>query len=226
METRSVLVAERPAEGFAPRCAWIGCRRRFGVQAALASVGAVAFGVFAGGTAGSAQLGPSPTVYADDIDILVQLLAVEHLTYALYRQQVSRLNAAGPAEPPAPVSLIALRQLRNQEGRHVGLLTAILAERNGPIASIPGYDFGVVDATGFARVAATIENEVVATYTGAVPALTDPWLRRTLTAVLAVEARHATFLNEATGASPFPRESETAANKLRTLLFTEGFLAR
>jgi rubrerythrin len=225
MEKPSVSVDDRPLAEHVVRCAGTMSRRRFGVQAALAGAGAIAFGTRAGAPVGAAPLGPSPTVYADDIDILVQLLAVEHLTYALYRQGISRMAARPADEPALSVSLPVIRRLRDQEGRHVGLLTALLAERNGPIAAIPGYDFGYADGDGFLQVAATIENAAVATYTGAVPTISDPWLRRALTAVLAVEARHAAYLSGAIGASPFPQASETVANKLPTLLFVERFVA-
>ena len=76
------------------------------------------------------------------------------------------------------------------------------------------YDFGdaYTDADAFLATAAALENTGVSAYDGAGQFLADPELLTAAGSIVAVEARHASYLNLITGEVPFPAAFETPAD--------------
>jgi hypothetical protein len=72
------------------------------------------------------------------------------------------------------------------------------------------YNFGYTDAQSFLTTAAALENVGVAAYDGAGRYLKDLGLITAAASIVAVEARHAAYLNLITGANPFPDAVDSA----------------
>jgi hypothetical protein len=66
------------------------------------------------------------------------------------------------------------------------------------------YDFGYGTPSEFLGVAKALENTGVAAYKGAAPTVSNDDVFAAAISIHSVEARHASFLNELNGSSPFP----------------------
>ena len=78
------------------------------------------------------------------------------------------------------------------------------------------YYFGYTDANSFLMTAAALENTGVSAYDGAAQYLTDKGLLTAAGSIVAIEARHASYLNMVTGADPFPEGFEQARPRTRS----------
>ncbi len=194
-------------------------------SARLAGAGALAVG-FAG-------LGPGRTMaqgaeFAGDLDHLRRLHGVEQAAHALYRGALIRFTSDDSTSgdrllPTYPT----LARIRDQEQGHLSLLAQEIVARGGEPATPPtAFDFGYDDFAGFLQVAAEIEAASVAAYVGAVAAIAEPALRETVAGVLAVEARHAAYVNGRVGDSPFPSAVDRPRSPSEVLAATGHFVAR
>jgi hypothetical protein len=95
------------------------------------------------------------------------------------------------------------------ETAHVETLTQVITDLGGEPVAAAEYDFGVTDAQTFLQTAAVLENVGVAAYDGAGAAIQDPGLLTAAGSIVAVEARHAAYLNLVIGENPFPAAFET-----------------
>jgi hypothetical protein len=95
------------------------------------------------------------------------------------------------------------------EDAHVETLTSVITDLGGEPVAAGTYDFGVTDAATFLATAAAVENLGVAAYDGAGASIESPDILLAAGGIVAVEARHASYLNLITGASPFPAAVET-----------------
>jgi hypothetical protein len=87
------------------------------------------------------------------------------------------------------------------------------------------YDFGYGnDPNEFLGVAATLENVGVAAYDGAAQFLSTPALITAAGTIVAIEARHASYLNLVTGEVPFPDAFETPMTPEEVLNAAGGFI--
>ena len=200
-----------------------GSRRAF-LAGSTKLAGAGALTVAVGGLA-PVRPAAAGAEFADDVDVLRYLSGLEQTAYALYRGAMIRFSSDESSSgdrllPKYPT----LARIRDQERGHLALLTAGIAARGGePAATAPAYDFGYEDFAGFLRVAAELEAAVVAAYVGAVAAIAEPALRATVAGVLAVEARHAAYVNGRLGASPFPAATDAARSRAEVLAVTGRF---
>jgi hypothetical protein len=160
----------------------------------------------------------------DDVANLRLLLDLEHLAYALYREAAIRFGEVPGDDLTTSLHRSVLPRVREHEGDHVGLLTALLVERDGPLAAVATYDFGYSDERGFVQVATHIENALVGAYVHVLPAINEPFLHRVLTSLLAVEARHAAYFGGQSGEPAFPQAREGAASKIASLLVIDRYL--
>jgi len=140
-----------------------------------------------------------------DLERLNDLLALEELEEALYREALTMFGEEGfDAERPASV-YPSLSLIRRQEAEHVAALRRELGDRAATAIEPDQYVFGYKDIDGFLVVAAAIENVGVAAYVDAIPTFVDRRLLATLVSIVAVEARHSAYLNARLALSSFPK---------------------
>jgi hypothetical protein len=144
--------------------------------------------------------------FTSDIDVLNYALTLEHLEAAFYQMTGDYdLGTDGYGNPINDW----LAAVGEHETAHVETLTQVINDLGGEPVAAAQYDFGVTDAASFLTTAASMENLGVAAYDGAGAAIQDPGLLTAAGSIVAVEARHASYLNLITGASPFPAAYET-----------------
>jgi hypothetical protein len=153
------------------------------------------------------------TTFADDVEVLNYALTLEHLEAAFYAMSGDYSFGEDAFGNSIDEWMMAIGE---HENAHVATLTQVITDLGGEPVAAGEYDFGVTDAQSFLATAATLENVGVAAYDGAGQFIENADL---LTAaeigderagsIVAVEARHASYLNLITGESPFPAAFET-----------------
>ena len=144
-----------------------------------------------------------------DIDVLNYALTLEHLEYAFYRDGIG-LFAFGTDSRGQSIDT-SFAAIRDHEGAHVETLTSVISDLGGEPVAEATYDFGDAyrDPMAFMMTAAALENTGVSAYDGAAQFITDPELLTAAGSIVAVEARHASYLNLLTGEIPFPAPFES-----------------
>jgi hypothetical protein len=172
-----------------------------------------------GGTAMLTALVAPPLASAKltDVSILNFGLRFERLQATFYTQ-AEELGTIG--DMPARKQRWA-RTLGAHERAHVRILKQVLGPKAGPR---PSFDFGEDNETdaAFTRTAVAMEDLTVALLTGIVPQIQDRGITAALLGLLTVEARHAAWARNITGANPVP----VAFDEPRTLASVNGTLAR
>ena len=152
--------------------------------------------------------------FADDIDVLNYALTLEHLENAFY--EMAPMYELGE-DPYGNAINDYMMMIGEHEAAHVATLTQVITDLGGEPVARAEYDFGVTDAQSFLMTAATLENVGVAAYDGAGAAIQNKDLLTAAGSIVAVEARHAAYLNVVTGTSPFPAAVETPMSKTEVL---------
>jgi rubrerythrin len=144
-----------------------------------------------------------------DLDVLNYALTLEHLEYAFYRDGVGLFTFGDDSRGMSIDDNFAA--IRDHEGEHVATLTKVITDLGGEPVMEATYDFGDAysNPMAFMQTAAALENTGVSAYDGAGQFLTDPDLLTAAGTIVAVEARHASYLNLLTGEVPFPAAFET-----------------
>jgi hypothetical protein len=144
-----------------------------------------------------------------DLDVLNYALTLEHLEYAFYRDGVGLFTFGDDSRGQSIDDNFAA--IRDHEGEHVTTLTTVITDLGGTPVEEANYDFGDAydSADGFMMTAAALENTGVSAYDGAAQFLMDPDLLTAAGSIVAVEARHASYLNLLNGETPFPSAFET-----------------
>ena len=145
--------------------------------------------------------------FADDLEILNYALTLEHLEFAFYRDGLEDLgeDAFADEDLELPENIFErLGEIRDHEQDHVEFLTQTITDLGGTPVEEASYDFGYDDVAGFLEVAAALENTGVAAYAGAAPSIESGDILPATLGVHSVEARHAAYLNDLNGESPFP----------------------
>jgi rubrerythrin len=145
--------------------------------------------------------------FESDVDVLNYALTLEHLETAFYRDGISQFTfGMDPFNNSIDTMLAAIR---DHEQGHVDTLTDVITQLGGTPVEEAMYDFGYTDAKSFLTTAAAIENLGVSAYDGAGQYIETPDLLTAAGSIVAVEARHAAYLNLITGAEPYPSAFET-----------------
>ena len=188
-------------------------------SAKLAGGGALALSAVAVPVARGVLAQDAP--FADDVAVLNYALTLEHLEYAFYRDGLD-LFAAGDFDDGVYDNLLAIR---DHEGAHVETLTAVITDLGGTPVQEAEYDFGYGDdPAAFLDVAAALENTGVSAYDGAGQFIADPGLLTAAGGIVAVEARHASYLNDLNGEIPFPDSFETPLTPDEVLAIAGPFI--
>jgi hypothetical protein len=160
--------------------------------------------------------------FATDVDVLNYALTLEHLEAAFYEMS-GMFELGEDAYGNSIGEYVAV--IGEHEAAHVATLTDVITQLGGEPVARAEYDFGVTDAATFLATAATLENVGVAAYDGAGAAIQDPELLTAAGSIVAVEARHAAYLNLITGTSPFPAAVETPLSMSEVLDAAGPFIA-
>jgi len=148
-----------------------------------------------------------------DVDVLNYALTLEHLENAFYRDgldtfsdeeliDADALSAFGDHVRMAVPD--HLRAVGDHEAAHVSAISDTIETLGGTPVSEATYDFGYGTPSEFLGVAKALENTGVAAYKGAAPTVSNDDVFAAAISIHSVEARHASFLNELNGSSPFP----------------------
>lgn len=190
----------------------------------IAAGGALAMSIgkglsFGPGMASAQDATPAP--FANDLDILNYALTLEHLEATFYREGVAAFTAAdfndGVYEN--------LKVVAEHEADHVKLLTGAISGAGGTPVAEATYDFGYgTDPAAFLEVAAALENTGVSAYDGAGAYIQDVNIVAVAGQIVAVEARHASYLNLVNGKVPFPASFETPLSKDEVLAIAGPFI--
>jgi rubrerythrin len=146
--------------------------------------------------------------FEDDIDVLNYALTLEHLEFAFYRDGIGNFTF-GTDDSGFSIDE-QLAAIRDHEGAHVETLTSVINDLGGEPVEEGEYDFGDAyeDPAAFLATAMALENTGVSAYDGAGAALENPELLTAAGTIVAVEARHASYLNLLNGEIPFPAAFE------------------
>ncbi len=159
------------------------------------------------------QTTPANTVssdFTDDLDVFNYALTLEHLENAFYRDGLPLFADLGTDGFGFSVNE-QLAAIGAHEAAHVATLTDVIASLGGTPVAEGAYNFAdaYASADAFLATAAALENTGVSAYDGAAQFITDPGLLGAAGGIVAVEARHAAYLNELNGEVPFPASFET-----------------
>ena len=187
---------------------------------------------FAAGAAVAMSLGSVPSIarlaqaqeLQSDLDVLNYALALEHLEYAFYRDGVGLFSFGNDSRGQSIDGNFAA--IRDHEGEHVQTLTSVIADLGGTPVEEATYDFGDAYGSpeGFMQTAMALENTGVSAYDGAGQFIADPELLTAAGSIVAVEARHASYLNLLNGEIPFPAAFETAKSPEEILEIAGPFI--
>ena len=147
--------------------------------------------------------------FKDDLEVLNYALTLEHLEHAFYRDGVGRFEFGKDTFGLSVDKNLAA--IRDHEGAHVKALTDVVTSLGGTPVAEATYDFGdaYTNPKAFLATAVALEATGVKAYDGAAQYLADRDLLTAAGSIVAIEARHSSYLNQITGASPFPGPFES-----------------
>ncbi len=187
----------------------------------------------AGGAAVALSLSNVPSIrnlvaaqeLASDLDVLNYALTLEHLEFAFYRDGVGLFDLGTDGFGQSiNDNFVAIR---DHEGAHVTTLTDVITQLGGVPVTEQTYNFtdAYASVDGFLATAAALENTGVGAYDGAAQFISDPGLLTAAGSIVAVEARHASYLNLLVNEVPFPAAFETPLTMDEVLEIAGPFFA-
>jgi rubrerythrin len=202
--------------------------RRRVVGGAVAGGGALALVAAVPGLSRAQDATPaaSPAAgFGSDVDVLNYALTLEHLEYAFYRDGVDLFDFGTDGFGFAINDQLAA--IRDHEAVHVQTLTAVIGQLGGtPVAEgTYKFDDAYASDSAFLKTAMALENTGVQAYDGAGQFLRDPALLTAAGTIVAVEARHASYLNLINDKAPFPAAFEKPLTMAQVLKIAGPFLA-
>ena len=195
-------------------------------------------GALVGAATGAMALGLSPALRAnfsalaqdddenggfeDDIAVLNYALTLEHLENAFYRDNAATYDLGVDGFGNAINDYMAV--IGAHELAHVETLVSVITDLGGEPVEEATYDFGVTDAVTFLATAAALENTGVSAYDGAAASIENVDLLNAAGSIVAVEARHASYLNLINSDDPFPAAFETPLSRDEVLAIAGPFI--
>ena len=158
---------------------------------------------------------PAQLEAANDLTVLNYALTLENLENNFYAMGLAKFNSPAPFVAAGMNASVFsyIQMVSSHEASHVAFLTAAI---NSVVANaaVPNctYDFSaaMVNVSTFIATAAILENTGQTAYDGAINGISNPDYAQVAAQIATVEARHAAYLNELVGASPFPRAFDIA----------------
>lgn len=193
----------------------------------LAGGGALALALASSGVPLLPGLGEAraQATFTSDVDVLNYALTLEHLEFAFYRDGLEQFTdddfGLSPFNRPISEFLI---DIRDHERAHVETLTSVISDLGGEPVAEATYNFGYTDAASFLTIAQALENTGVSAYDGAGQFLENADLLTAAGTIVAVEARHAAYLNLLNAALPFPAPFETPLTPDEVLAIAGPFI--
>ncbi|MFC6787609.1 ferritin-like domain-containing protein [Halobaculum halobium] len=148
-----------------------------------------------------------------DVDVLNYALTLEHLENAFYREGLETysddelMNASVLSDYGETLRMTVPDRLRTageHEAAHVSAIADTVDQLGGTPVEEATYDFGYSTPSEFLGVARALENTGVSAYAGQAGTVANDQVFGAAVGIHAVEARHASFLNELNVESPFP----------------------
>ena len=159
--------------------------------------------------------------FTDDLDVFNYALTLEHLEATFYREGLETFTAGDFAEGVYDNLVL----VRDHEAAHVVALTDTVTQLGGTPVEEAEYDFGYGDdPAAFLEVAAALENTGVSAYDGAGAAIQNVDLLAVAGQIVAVEARHASYLNLLNDEVPFPSSFERPLSRDEVLAIAGPFI--
>ncbi len=203
-------------------------RGLLGGSAKLAGGGALALSLAGMPRLGRAQdeATPEAVQFESDVDVLNFALTLEHLENAFYRDGIPLFADLGTDGFGQSV-LDNLAAIGSHEAAHVVTLTDVIASLGGTPVEEQAYDFedAYADEESFLATAMALENVGVGAYNGAGQFIEDTDLLTAAGTIVAVEARHASYLNLINDESPFPASFDEALSAAEVLEIAGPFFA-
>ncbi|KAL8658302.1 MAG: hypothetical protein Q9202_007595 [Teloschistes flavicans] len=157
-----------------------------------------------------------------DTQLLQYILSLEHFQDAFYRQGVANFTQAQFAEAGFNADFYSnLTDIASHEHTHVTSLTTTLLQLNVTPVAECDYYFNVTSAKGFIQAAPLIESVSVSSYIGLLANLKGDAFRTLFSSVLAVEARHSSFIRASLGLQPFATPFDTPLDLDETYTLTQ-----
>jgi hypothetical protein len=194
-----------------------------------------------------AAAGVAPNVvnaqsFSSDVDVLNYALRLERLEATFYTLGLAKFGVADFAASNFAKSLTSaqvtaaygyIQAIQQQEVSHVNQISAAIMGLGGTTAAPDCYGFqpyggdlkSLATADSFIAVAMLLENTGVMAYDGALSLFQSQTLMTTAATIATVEARHAAYLNQLNGVSPFPAGYDTPATAQGILAAASNYLA-
>jgi Ferritin-like domain len=190
------VVSEESSEAEASSEADASSRRGW-LRAAGAGLAGAVVAAGCGHPSLRAQVQNSAAILQTDIQLLNQLLHLEHVGIAAY-------TAGTPLLAPATVK--AGKLFLNDELSHAGALSGLIRAAGAkPIKPAPSYDLGHPRTSREVLVLLhEIETAQIRAYLAALPRLAPSSVRRSVASILANDAQHVTVVRAALGRTAVP----------------------
>jgi rubrerythrin len=159
------------------------------------------------------------------MEVLNYALTLEHLEYAFYRDGIGLFSFGNDSRGASIDANLAA--IRDHEMAHVDTLTQVITDLGGEPVEGATYNFGdaYTSPEAFLATAMALENTGVSAYDGAGQYIDDGDLLTAAGSIVAVEARHASYLNLLNGEIPFPAAFETPLSMDEVLEIAGPFIA-
>ncbi|CAF0920452.1 unnamed protein product [Adineta ricciae] len=156
----------------------------------------------------------SRPMYDNDNRVLQLALNTEQMGVALYQTFINKLTNTIYSNMLTYFQLIYQHELA-----HVAFLRQTLQNRGATPVATCNYTFtpNITDAASFIAYASIFENLETALYAYTANAVADPLVLTPLAGIFTVEAKHAGFLNNLNGISPFPDILNPTMNSTQVL---------
>lgn len=160
-----------------------------------------------------------------DVDVLNYALTLEHLEHAFYRDGIGLFDFGTDGfNQSINDNMTAIRE---HEAAHVVTLTDVITSLGGTPVAEATYNFqdAYASVAGFLATSAALENTGVSAYDGAAQFISDAGLLTAAGSIVAVEARHASYVNLIVNEVPFPAAFETPLTPEEVLEIAGPFIA-
>lgn len=160
-----------------------------------------------------------------DVDVLNYALTLEHLEHAFYRDGIGLFDFGTDGFNQSINDNMAA--IRDHEAAHVVTLTDVITSLGGTPVAEATYNFqdAYASVAGFLATSAALENTGVSAYDGAAQFISDAGLLTAAGSIVAVEARHASYVNLIVNEVPFPAAFETPLTPEEVLEIAGPFIA-